>query len=57
MKKPGQVSFVRHNPDSIKKLQERLATIDAMLRQLTMKSGQSIHPKRSSAAQRASVKQ
>jgi hypothetical protein len=48
MKKPKQVLFVRQNPDSIKKLQERLATIDAMQRQLTMKTARSIPQKRRS---------
>jgi hypothetical protein len=46
MKKPKQVLF----PNSIKKLQERLATIDAMQGQITMKSGRSVHQGRRSAA-------
>jgi hypothetical protein len=55
-KKPKQVLFVRHNPDSIKKLEERLAAIDAMQRQLTTKSGRSVHQERRSAPLRGANK-
>jgi hypothetical protein len=56
MKKPVQVLFVRRDRDPIRKLEDRIAALDAMQRQLATKIGGGAHPKKRSAPLRESVK-
>jgi hypothetical protein len=56
MKKPVQVLFVRRDRDPIRKLEDRIAALDAMQRQLATKIGGGAHQKQRSAPLRESVK-